>query len=121
MQLLELAGLDASAITQMFGEPDRRSSSSDAENWYYGGSTIFFSGGKVAAWTGAEHLSELRLNHQFVQGPARGGEEYEKGVVSDWRPEANVSSDEVIKEIVGDPTSAAPKDPGDDSVEVTAP
>ena len=121
MQLLELSGLSAQDVEKLLGPPDRRVESASAENWHYGKAVVFFSNGTVAAWTGGEELSQRRVKREYVSEKSGTSEDgYEEGVVSDWRPEANISGEQVISDIVGDSSKAGAAIPTEEAPDPAA-
>ncbi len=74
-------------MTQRFGRPDEiRNKSNGSAEWIYGASTLFFSAGKVSAWSDAGELSERAEVHKVKRDERETSDDLAGQWENPWTP-----------------------------------
>ena len=111
-----LKGLSQKKIIELFGPPNRKySSSQGSESWTYGSSIVFFTDGKVSAWSDSgelshgQHVAAMQASHGFTgsnsfdsgHNPADAGElTKRKHWKNAWTPKQEISEKDVLDSII---------------------
>jgi len=101
------AGLESEEVIERFGAPDQKDNPSKpgSESWHYGSSVIFFTEGKVAAWSIVGNSLSLRQKMQVRRKKLQSGKRSfaEQGWRNAWQRYQQVVADDVLEEIVPEP------------------
>lgn len=103
--LRSISALTTEEISKQFGPPDKREAKDSREQWFYGTSVIFFTNGKVSAWSDAGELEERHLLASLAPAPKSKTENealQPPGWKNAWQREDRVTSDQVIDELIVD-------------------
>jgi hypothetical protein len=100
-----LKNLSVEEIIKRFGPPDqKRASPNGRESWVYGKSIIFFSEGKVTAWSDAGEFAERKNLAQIQAPPEKDEKDLSQVWINPWTPNSmEHAQDEVLQDITTNP------------------
>jgi len=86
-------GRTEAQMTERFGRPDEvRSKPNGSSEWLYGQSTLFFSGGKVSAWSDAGELSHRAQVNTLKSDERQASDDLSGQWENPWTPPHRKSS-----------------------------
>ena len=101
--LRSLRNLDSEEVEKIFGPADRQEELSDQRvSWWYGKSIIFFSQGRVYAWSDGGDLNSRRNLHQIKSKTSSEKNNSSQLWANDWTPPNKAQlEDGVLKQMLG--------------------
>jgi hypothetical protein len=103
--VFSLKNLSVEEIGKRLGPPDqKRASANGRESWVYGKSIVFFSEGKVTAWSDAGEFTERKNLAQIQASSEKEEENLSQIWINPWTPNSmEHAQDEVLEEITTKP------------------